>query len=94
METPIGVEMTGKFDTKGWKVNPKLDLTVVPQLGDKRAEIINSGAKLKQDVLSSGVFNSTLGVEAQKGNWAVGVDYRLASVAKPNKNLRKCLTTI
>lgn len=86
--------MTGKFDTKGWKVNPKLDLTVLPQLGDKRAEIINSGAKLKQDVLSSGVFNSTLGVEAQKGNWAVGVDYRLASVAKVAKSTASWLRAL
>ena len=78
--------MTGKFDTKGWKVNPKLDLTVVPQLGDKRAEIINSGAKIKQDVLRYGVFNRPLGVGAQKGNWAVGVDYRLGLGGEGREN--------
>lgn len=76
-EMPVGVEVNDKFDAKGWKVAPRVDMTVVPQLADKEAKIVNSDATLKQDVLNSGLFNTTLGVSAQKGNLSMDVDYRL-----------------
>lgn len=77
LETPIGVEVSGKFDMKGWKVAPRVDMSVVPEFGDKHAKINNSGASLRQDVLNSALVNTTLGVSAQKGNVGVGLDYRL-----------------
>ena len=76
-ETPIGVEVSGKFATNGWNVSPRVDMSVVPQFGDKKAKVTNSGAQLKQDVLNDALFTTTLGVSAQKGNVGVGVDYRL-----------------
>lgn len=76
-EAPMGIEVSGKMNAKGWNVAPRIDMSVVPEFGDKKVRITNSGASIDQDVLNSALFNTTLGVSAQKGNVGVDIDYRL-----------------
>lgn len=77
IEAPIGVAFTGKIDAAGgWKVAPELDLSVVPQLGDREATVVNAGAGVDQDVLEGGVFNAKIGLGVQKDNFTFGMNYQ------------------
>lgn len=75
-ETPIGVAVTGSFEANGWKLAPTADVTVVPQLADRKAEIVNSGATVEEHVLNGALFNAALGFLAEKDAFALGVGYK------------------
>ncbi len=77
LEAPFGVAVKGKVQAKGWDLTPKFDISVVPQFADKKAEVWNSGAAFKQDVLDPALVNTTFGVSGTKGNMTFGVNYRM-----------------
>lgn len=79
VEVPLGVTVKGKTSMNGWKVAPMVDLSVVPQFGDKKAKIWNSGVAYEQDVLDSALVKTSVGVSAQKGNFTFGLNYRLGA---------------
>ena len=79
VEVPLGVTVKGKTSMNGWKVAPMVDVSVVPQFGDKKAKIWNSGVAYEQDVLDSALVKTSVGVSAQKGNFTFGLNYRLGA---------------
>lgn len=77
LEAPIGVAFSGKVQAKGgWTVVPELDLSVVPQLGDKEASVVNAGAAVDQRVLEGAVFNAKIGLGIQKDNFTFGANFQ------------------
>ena len=77
LETPVGVAFTGKVAAVGgWTVVPELDLSVVPQLGDREATVVNAGAGVDQRVLEGAVFNAKLGLGMQKDNFTFGANFQ------------------
>ena len=77
LEAPIGVAFSGKVQAKGgWTVVPELDLSVVPQLGDKEASVVNAGAAVDQRVLEGAVFNAKIGLGMQKDNSTFGANFQ------------------
>ena len=74
VEMPVGVTVAGKFAVAGWNVVPEADFSIVPQLGDKRVEAFGYADDVK--ILNSGLYNTTLGVAAQKDNLSFGMNYR------------------
>ena len=71
-EAPIGVKFAGTFEATGWKVVPSYDFTIVPQLGDKDVEAFGTAGDIT--ILSGGLFNNVLGVEAVNGNLSFGLN--------------------
>lgn len=72
LEAPIGVKFAGTFETTGWKLVPSYDFTIVPQLGDKEVEAFGTAGDIT--ILSGGLFNNVLGVEAVKDNMSFGLN--------------------
>ena len=72
LEAPIGVKFAGTFEATGWKLVPSYDFTIVPQLGDKEVEAFGTAGDIT--ILSGGLFNNVLGVEAVKGNMSFGLN--------------------
>ena len=71
-EAPIGVKLAGTFEATGWKLVPSYDFTIVPQLGDKEVEAFGTAGDIT--ILSGGLFNNVLGVEAVKDNMSFGLN--------------------
>ena len=72
LEAPIGVKFAGTFEATGWKLVPSYDFTIVPQLGDKEVEAFGTASDIT--ILSGGLFNNVLGVEAVKDNMSFGLN--------------------
>ena len=72
LEAPIGVKFAGTFEATGWKLVPSYDFTIVPQLGDKEVEAFGTAGDIT--ILSGGLFNNVLGVEAVKDNMSFGLN--------------------
>ena len=72
LEAPIGVKFAGTFEATGWKLVPSYDFTIVPQLGDKEVEAFGTAGDIT--ILSGGLFNNVLGVEAAKDNMSFGLN--------------------
>lgn len=72
LEAPIGVKFAGTFEATGWKLVPSYDFTIVPQLGDKEVEAFGTAGDIM--ILSGGLFNNVLGVEAVKDNMSFGLN--------------------
>lgn len=72
LEAPIGVKFAGTFEAIGWKLVPSYDFTIVPQLGDKEVEAFGTAGDIT--ILSGGLFNNVLGVEAVKDNMSFGLN--------------------
>lgn len=70
-ETPIGVKFMGFVDAGQWKLRPMFDFTIVPQLGDKSVDTFSSN---DVNVLSTSLYNSTLGVGADIGQFSMRLD--------------------
>lgn len=86
VEAPLGVTVKGKTEVNGWKVAPMVDVSMVPQFGDKKAKIWNSGVAFEQDVLDAALMKTSVGVSAQKGNLTFGLDYRLGVGGEERQN--------
>ena len=71
-EAPVGVKIAGTFETAGWKVVPSYDFTIVPQLGDKDVEAFGTAGDVT--ILSGGLYNNVIGVEAVNGNLSFGLN--------------------
>ena len=77
IESPVGVAFSGKVIAEGgWTVVPELDLSVVPQLGDREATVVNAGVGVDQTVLEGALFNARIGLGIQKDNFAFGLNYQ------------------
>ena len=72
LEMPMGVKFAGRFEpAAGWLLSPSLDLTAVPQIGDKKVGTIAGDVNVLNNV-----YNATLSVTAAKENVAFGLSYR------------------
>ena len=82
-QMPVGVTVSGDFQTGDWTVAPKFDLSVVPTFGDKDADLKLgiTGVKATDDlavrVIDSNPVQATLGVNATNGAWGFGLNYKL-----------------
>lgn len=77
IEMPVGVAFSANFEAAGWTVAPVLDLSLVPQIGDKDVNITVRGANGTDfDVVDGSLFRTTLGVEAAYGNFGLGLNYK------------------
>ena len=78
---PIGVAFSGNIDAAGWKLAPKVDLSIVPSFGDDEATSKvrwgNVKETIKTQVVDDAPFQASLGIDAQNGNWTVGAAYEL-----------------
>ncbi len=80
---PIGVAFSGNIDAGGWKLAPKVDLSIVPSFGDDDATSKvrwgNVKETIKTQVVDDAPFQASLGIDAQNGNWTIGAAYELGS---------------
>ncbi len=78
---PIGVAISGNIDAGGWKLAPKVDLSIVPSFGDDDATSKvrwgNVKETIKTQVVDDAPFQASLGIDAQNGDWTVGAAYEL-----------------
>ena len=78
---PIGVAFSGNIDAGGWKLAPKVDLSIVPSFGDDDATSKvrwgNVKETIKTQVVDDAPFQASLGIDAQNGNWTIGAAYEL-----------------
>lgn len=82
VEMPFGVKVSGAFEpAAGWTLQPSVDFTVVPQLGDKDVDTVLSSV----DVIDN-LYNTELGVEAATGNFAFGLSYKYGFGKEDRKN--------
>ena len=74
---------TADFETSGWTIAPKFDLSVVPTFGDKDADLklgisgVSASDDLSVRVIDSNPVQATLGVSATNGAWGFGLNYKL-----------------
>ena len=79
-QLPFGVTVKGEFETNGWNVKPMADVTFVPQFGETKSQTTTTfpgGTASDVNVAEfTGNFstNFTFGVEAQKGDYSVGME--------------------
>ena len=82
-QMPVGVTVSGDFQTGDWTIAPKFDLSVVPTFGDKDADLklgitgVNATDGLAVRVIDSNPVQATLGVNATNGAWGFGLNYKL-----------------
>ena len=82
-QMPVGVTVSADFETSGWTIAPKFDLSVVPTFGDKDADLklgitgVSASADLSVRVIDSNPVQATLGVSATNGAWGFGLNYKL-----------------
>ena len=82
-QMPVGVTVSADFETSGWTIAPKFDLSVVPTFGDKDADLKLgvTGASATTDyavrVIDSNPVQAQLGVNATNGAWGFGLNYKL-----------------
>lgn len=82
VEMPFGVKVSGAFEpAAGWTLQPSVDFTVVPQLGDKDVDTVLGSV----DVIDN-LYNTELGVEAATGNFAFGLSYKYGFGKEDRKN--------
>ena len=82
-QMPVGVTVSADFETSGWTIAPKFDLSVVPTFGDKDADLklgitgVSASDDLSVRVIDSNPVQATLGVSATNGAWGFGLSYKL-----------------
>ncbi len=82
-QMPVGITVSGDFQTGDWTIAPKFDLSVVPTFGDKDADLklgitgVNATDDLAVRVIDSNPVQATLGVNATNGAWGFGLNYKL-----------------
>ena len=82
VEMPLGVKVSGAFEpAAGWTLQPSVDFTVVPQLGDKDVDTVLGSV----DVIDN-LYNTELGVEAATGNFSFGLSYKYGFGKEDRKN--------
>lgn len=82
VEMPFGVKVSGAFEpAASWTLQPSVDFTVVPQLGDKDVDTVLGSV----DVIDN-LYNTELGVEAATGNFSFGLSYKYGFGKEDRKN--------
>lgn len=82
-QMPVGVALSADFETNGWTLAPKFDLSVVPTFGDKDADLklgingVSATDNLSVRVIDSNPVQATLGINATNGDWGFGLSYKL-----------------
>ena len=76
-QLPVGVTVSGSFETAGMKVAPMFDLSFVPAFGDKDAVAKFGSAEEVTRVVDTNPIQATLGLNAQIEAWTFGINYEL-----------------
>lgn len=93
---PVGISISNENVTNdGWKLRPTADIAYVWTMGDNDNVMgvtvpgINASDRIGYDLMDSGFFVGRLGLEAEKGDWTVGVSYsyQKGSDSQSNKYL-------
>ena len=91
-QMPVGVTVSVDFETNGWTIAPKFDLSVVPTFGDKDADLKLgiTGVSATDDyavrVIDSNPVQAQLGVNATNGAWGFGLSYKLGAGSDDRMN--------
>ena len=91
-QMPVGVTVSADFETNGWTIAPKFDLSVVPTFGDKDADLKLgiTGVSTTDDyavrVIDSNPVQAQLGVNATNGAWGFGLSYKLGAGSDDRMN--------
>ena len=91
-QMPVGVTVSADFETNGWTIAPKFDLSVVPTFGDKDADLKLgiTGVSATDDyavrVIDSNPVQAQLGVNATNGDWGFGLSYKLGAGSDERMN--------
>lgn len=81
VQFPIGVTVSKDIDVSGWNVKPLADVSVIPAAGEKKnttkVSYAGIGAldSVNTRIMDSTSWAGTLGVQAEKGNFALGLNY-------------------
>lgn len=81
VQFPIGVTVTKNIDVAGWNVKPQADVSVIPAAGDKKANSkvkftgVDAWSNVNTRIMDSTSWSGMLGLQAEKGNLALGVNY-------------------
>ena len=79
-QLPIGVTFSGDIEAAGWTVAPTVDFSVVPAFGDKEATLkFAQGEETHVNVVDTSVFQTKIGVSAQKDAWGFELFYKLGA---------------
>ena len=79
-QLPVGISASSTFEAEGWKFAPKADVTLVLTAGDKEASANYFGGITDTTrVLDSNPVQGTIGLEAGKGAFTFGLNYRLTT---------------
>lgn len=79
-QLPIGVTFSGDIEAAGWTVAPTADFSVVPAFGDKKATLkFAQGEETHVNVVDTSVFQTKIGVSAQKDAWGFELFYKLGA---------------
>ena len=84
--------LSADFETSGWTIAPKFDLSVVPTFGDKDAELklgLAGVAATSADsvrVIDSNPVQAQLGINATNGAWGFGLNYKLGVGSEDRMN--------
>lgn len=79
-QLPIGVTFSGDIEAAGWTVAPTVDFSVVPAFGDKKATLkFAQGEETYVNVVDTSVFQTKIGVSAQKDAWDFELFYKLGA---------------
>ncbi|MDO4937385.1 MAG: autotransporter domain-containing protein, partial [Sutterellaceae bacterium] len=84
-QTPVGVTVSGNFETGAWKWSPLFDLSIVPTFGDNDAVANFVGNSVHTRVVDTSPVQATLGVSAQSGAWTMGLNYGLSASGKSDR---------
>ncbi len=83
VQFPVGVTFSKDIAASGWIVRPKLDLSVIPAFGELKAESkvcwsgINATDSVNMRIMDTVSYAGTLGIQAEYGNFAIGLNYGL-----------------
>lgn len=77
---PVGVSFRNEtVNDNGWTVTPKVDIAYIWAFGDTDNNVtVNAGSGasvLSYDVMDSGSWLTSVGIDAAKGDWTYGVNY-------------------
>ena len=79
-QLPIGVTFSGDIEAAGWTVAPTVDFSVVPAFGDKKVTLkFAQGEEAHVNVVDTSVFQTKIGVSAQKDAWGFELFYKLGA---------------
>ena len=91
-QMPVGVTLSADFETNGWTIAPKFDLSVVPTFGDKDADLklgitgVSATDDYSVRVIDSNPVQAQLGVNATNGDWGFGLSYKLGAGSDERMN--------